>query len=135
MWYNYRRVSYLASGTIGLMTDRSGHGLISPFVVRLLLAAGLVVCPLLRPMPAWSAVLSAPTPASQTSEEEEEKAGGAKSSTVLAAPVRGDRKPPTPSAGPARPATRTFRLSVGPALSRAAFADPFRNGHGCPIRC
>ena len=105
-------------------------------VFRALLALGLVFCPLLQfsaASPAASLARSAPVPG-PTGQPEEEKSEEHKSGTECAAPARGGR-----SSGPSDersvlspPRTSNYRSG---ALPRAASADPFRNGLGCPFRC
>jgi hypothetical protein len=101
---------------------------------RVLLALGLVFCPLLQGS-AFPAVL--PVPASSSGQTEEEKSEEVKSVGEWAAPARGDRKP-TPPSSDERPVAAPARVpdsSSARALPRAASADPFRNGLGCPFRC
>jgi hypothetical protein len=106
-------------------------------VFRALVALGLVFCPLAQFSTAAPAALptqSAPAPG-PTGQPEEEKSEEHKSGTECAAPSRGDRR----SGGPFgdRSTVSPSRISNcrSGALPRAATADPFRNGLGCPFRC
>jgi hypothetical protein len=105
-------------------------------VFRALVAFGLVICPLTQFSTAAPTVLptsSVPAPG-PTGQPEEEKSEEHKSGSECAAPARGGR-----SSGPSDersvaspPRASNFRSG---ALPRAAVADPFRNGLGCPFRC
>jgi hypothetical protein len=100
---------------------------------RALVALGLAFFPLLQ---APAAPTTFPSSANSTGQTEEEKSEEVKSVAGCATPVRGDRKPPTPP--DERPVVTPSRIpdsSPGAALPRAASADPFRNGLGCPFRC
>jgi hypothetical protein len=110
------------------------RGLHPTFLVfRALLALGLVFCPLLQFSAACPAVIPVPS-APAPGQPEEEKSEEQKSGTECATPAR-DRR----SSGPSdeRSVASTPRLSDyrSGALPRAAAADPFRNGLGCPFRC
>ena len=103
---------------------------------RVLVALGLVFCPLFQfsaASPVAIPTSSAPAPG-PTGQPEEEKSEEHKSGTECSAPVRGGR-----SSGPSdeRSVASPSRVSShrSGALPRAAVADPFRNGLGCPFRC
>ncbi len=101
--------------------------------VRALVALGLALFPLLQ---APAAPTTFPSSANSTGQTEEEKSEEVKSVAGCAIPVRGDRKSPAPPGG--RPVVTPSRIPDSPpgaALPRAASADPFRNGLGCPFRC
>jgi hypothetical protein len=105
-------------------------------VFRALIAFGLVFCPLLRfsaAAPPVTPTQSAPSPG-PTGQPEEEKSEETKSSAGSSATARGGRPSgPSDERSVASP-TRTSNCRSG-ALPRAASADPFRNGLGCPFRC
>jgi len=105
-------------------------------VFRALLALGLVFCPLLQfsvTSPTAASARSAPVPG-PTGQPEEEKSEEHKSGTECAAPVRDRRSSGSSDERSVTTQPRTSNCRSG-ALPRAASADPFRNGLGCPFRC
>ena len=104
-------------------------------IVRAIVALGLVFCPLTQFSTASPTALPVPSaPASgPTGQPEEEKSEEHKSGAECAAPARSGR-----ATGPSdeRSAATPLRISDcrSGALPRAAAADPFRNGLGCPFR-
>lgn len=103
---------------------------------RALVALGLVFCPLLQvtsASPVAIPVRSAPVPG-PTGQPEEEKSEEHKTGTECSAPARGGKSSaPSDERSIAAPPRTSDRRSG--ALPRAAAADPFRNGLGCPFRC
>jgi hypothetical protein len=107
-------------------------------VFRALVALGLVFCPLLQFSAASPAVIPVRTtaPASgPTGQPEEEKSEEHKSGTECATPSRGDRRSGGPSGEQSTVSPSRISDCRSGALPRAAAADPFRNGLGCPFRC
>ena len=106
-------------------------------VFRALVALGLVFCPLLRFSAAAPAVVlplpSAPAPG-PTGQPEEEKSEENKPGSECTAQARGGRSSDPSDERSTAAVPRISNCRSG-ALPRAASADPFRNGLGCPFRC
>lgn len=104
---------------------------------RALIALGMLVCPLSQFSAASPVVLpvrSAPPPG-PTGQPEEEKSEQTKSGAACTAPARGVRRVGRPAAERSAAAPARVPDCKSGALPRAAAADPFRNGLGCPFRC
>ena len=120
------------------MTDRLRRPIIA--LGRVLLALMLAVCPAVRSSASSPAAVPARLPAAPVEENEEEnrpRPTQSESEGEEAAPHRGDRRAPAPPAfGFLLPLSElTSAPPAGPVLTRAAPADAFRNGLGCPFRC
>ena len=107
---------------------------------RVLLALALVVCPTVRSSAASPAAVPVRLPAAPVEENEEESRPRPTQSQSVgeeAAPPRGGRRAAAPPAfGFLLPLSRLTSVPpAGPVLTRAAPADAFRNGLGCPFRC
>ena len=120
------------------MTDRPR--LTTLALGRVLLALLLAVCPAVRSSATSPAAVPARLPAAPVEEHEEEhrpRQSPSEAQGEEAAALRGDRRAPNPpSYGFLLPLSELTSVPRrGATLTRAAPADPFRNGLGCPFRC
>ena len=102
-------------------------------VLRVLMALGFAVCPLLRP----TVGVAAPVLASSEEEERPEENRGSSEAEGEQWAARGDRRADRPTARSVADPVPLPSASARPAppLPRAATVDPFRNGLGSPYRC